>query len=115
MATKTRTPEAFEYDLNDLRITTPAKEIKKGRAAGGVWIDGTLAGHRFQALVFADHAECEEYELGTSKISKLWVQCLADKKGVFNWDRGMDQPAETDLAQAIVDFLAAGLADLIYA
>jgi len=43
------------------------------------------------------------------------VQRLADKKGVFNWDRGMDQPAETDLAQAIVDFLAAGLADLTYA
>jgi hypothetical protein len=55
------------------------------------------------------------YELGRSKISKLWVQRLADKQTVFNWDRGMDQPAATDLAKAIVDFLAAGLADLIYA
>jgi hypothetical protein len=33
----------------------------------------------------------------------------------LNWDRGMDQPAANDLAQAIVDFLAGGLADHIVA
>jgi hypothetical protein len=66
-------------------------------------------------LVFPGHAESEEDELGSSKISKLWVQRLQDKKTVFNWDRGLDQAAETDLAQAIVDFLAAGLADQTYA
>ena len=69
----------------------------------------------FMRCAFPEHAESEEYELGRSKISKLWVQRLADKQTVFNWDRGMDQPAATDLALAIVDFLAAGLADLIYA
>lgn len=56
-----------------------------------------------------------EWEIGDSRISKLWVQRLADKMAVFNWDRGLDQPAATDLAQAIVDFLAAGLADHVYA
>jgi hypothetical protein len=39
---------------------------------------------------------------------------LEDKKTVFNWDRGLDVDATTDLARAIVDFLAAGLADLAY-
>jgi hypothetical protein len=106
------TNDPFEFDLGDaLRIT------KKTRRAsgGGTWVCGTIAGHRFDALVFPEHAENREWELGDSRTSKLWVQRLADKKAVFNWDRGMDQPAETDLAQAIVDFLAAGLADHVYA
>jgi len=109
-ATPARDP--FEFDLgHDLCITKTTRRA----SGGGTWVCGTLAGHRFDALVFPEHAESEEYELGKSRISKLWVQRLADKKGVFNWDRGMDQPAETDLAQAIVDFLAAGLADQTYA
>jgi hypothetical protein len=109
-ATHERDP--FEFDLgSDFRIT----KMSRRASGGGTWVCGTIAGHRFDALVFPEHAESEEYELGRSKISKLWVQRLADKQTVFNWDRGMDQPAATDLAQAIVDFLAAGLADQTYA
>jgi hypothetical protein len=52
---------------------------------------GTIAGHRFQALVFPEHAECHEYELGESRISKLWLQRLADKQEVANFDRGWDR------------------------
>ena len=104
--------DPFEFDLgDDLRITKTTRRA----SGGGTWVCGTIAGHRFDALVFPEHAEVAEYELGDSRISKLWVQRLADKKPVFNWDRGLDQPAETDLAQAIVDFLAAGLADQTYA
>ncbi len=110
--TATRQNDAFEFDLgSDFRIAKTNRRTQMG----GTWISGTIANHRFDALVFPEHAESEEYELGRSKISKLWVQRIADKKTVFNWDRGMDQPAESDLAQAIVDFLAAGLADLAYA
>ena len=110
--TATRQNDAFEFDLgSDFRI---AKTNRRPQM-GGTWISGTIANHRFDALVFPEHAESAEDELGRSKISKLWVQRIADKKTVFNWDRGMDQPAESDLAQAIVDFLAAGLADLAYA
>ena len=54
-------------------------------------------------------------EIGDSKISKLWIQRLADKKEVYNWDRGLDTPAADKTAQAIVDFLAAGLTDFVYA
>jgi hypothetical protein len=96
---------------HDLRITKTTR-----RAAGcGTWVGGTIAGHRFDALVFPEHAENEDYELGQSRISKLWLQRIEDQQTVFNWDRGLDVDAKTDLAQAIVDFLAAGIADSIYA
>ena len=101
-----------EFDLgDDLEITKTTRRA----SGGGTWVCSRLAGHRFDALVFPEHAEVADYELGESRISKLWVQRLADKQTVFNWDRGLDIPAATDLAQAIVDFLAAGLADHTYA
>ena len=95
---------------HDLRIT------KKTRRAsgGGAWVCGTLSGFRFDALVFPEHAESPEYELGDSRISKLWIQRLADRATVFNWDRGMDAPAADDTVAAVVEFLCAGLADFAY-
>ena len=50
-----------------------------------------------------------------SRISKLWIQRQADKRTVFNWDRGADIPATDPTTKAIVDFLAGGLADYVYA
>jgi hypothetical protein len=101
-----------EFDLgDDLNIT----KITRRNSGGGTWVSGTLHGHRLDALVFPEHAEVADYELGDSRISKLWVQRIADKKTTFNWDRGMDQPTTDRITQAIVDFLAAGLADHIYA
>jgi hypothetical protein len=103
---------ASDHDLaDDLEITKTTR-----RAAGcGTWVRGRIAGHRFDALVFPEHAEVADYELDASRISKLWVQRLADKQTVFSWDRGLDIAATTDIAQAIVDFLAAGIADCVYA
>jgi hypothetical protein len=100
-----------DYDLGyDLEITKTTRRA----SGGGTWVSGRLAGHRFDALVFPEHAEVADYELGQSRISKLWVQRLADKETVFNWDRGLDIPAANDLVQAIVDFLSDGLADHTY-
>lgn len=69
--------ETNERDLDlgdDLEITKIAR-----RASGaGTWVIGTIAGHKFNALVFPEHAECPEYELEDSRISKLWVQRIAD-------------------------------------
>src|SRR5665648_472780 len=100
-----------DLDLgDDLRITKTTR-----RAAGaGTWVIGTVSEHRFNALVFPEHAECPDYELGDSRISKLWLQRLADKKCVANFDRGWDIRPTTKIAQAVVDFLAAGLAEHIY-
>ena len=95
---------------DDLRITKTTR-----RAAGaGTLVIGTIAGHAFNALVFPAHAECPDYELGDSRISKLWLQRLADKTCVTNFDRGWDIHPTTKIAQAIVDFLAAGLAEHVY-
>jgi len=88
---------------------------KTRRSAGaGTWVIGTVNGHRFDALTFPAHAECADYELGTSRISKLWLKGLDGGKTVANFDRGWDLRPTTKTAAAIVDFLAAGLAELVY-
>jgi hypothetical protein len=95
---------------DDLEITKTTRRA----SGGGTWVCGRLNGHRFDALVFPGHADNAEWEIGDSRISKLFVQRLADKQTVFNWDRGMDVPATDKPAAAIVDFLCAGLADHTY-
>jgi len=96
---------------DDLTIT----KITRQAAGAGTWVCGRLNGHRFDALVFPEHAEVETYELGQSQISKLWLQRLADQTEVANFDRGWDVQSTTAEASAIVDFLCAGLADHVYA
>ena len=101
-----------DLDLgHDLEITRRSRRV----SGAGTWVSGTLMGHRFEALVFPEHAENAEWEIGDSRISKLWIQRQADKKQVFNWDRGADIAAADATTQAIVGFLAGGLADFIYA
>lgn len=76
---------------------------------------GTIAGHRFEALVFPEPATNREWEVGgDSRISKLWVQRISDQTQVYNWDRGADIEPTTELAGVIVGLLAAGLADHIW-
>lgn len=100
-----------DFDVgDDLEFT----KIER-RAVGGTWVSGTLNGHSFSALVFPEHAENPDYEIEDSKISKLWIQRISDKKTVFNWDRGEDIAAQTSAAEIIVGFLCAGLADHTYA
>lgn len=94
-------------DLEILRVT-------RRHSGAGTWVTGTLAGHRFEALVFPEHAENPDYEIGDSRISKLWVRRQTDRWVVFNWDRGADVEPADELAARIVDFLAGGLADFIY-
>jgi len=95
---------------DDLQITKTTRRA----SGGGTWVCGTIAGYRFDALVFPEHAECPDWELGSSRISKLWVQRIADKTTVVNFDRGWDHRPANPTAASIVDFLAAGLADLVY-
>lgn len=101
-----------EHDLGDDFAIT--KTIR--RAAGaGTWVIGRVGDYRFDALVFPAHAQCAEWELGESRISKLWLQQRTDRATVYSWDRGLDIAAASDEVQAVVDFLAGGLADLVYA
>lgn len=107
MARKTCKPAIMDIG-SDLVITD-----SNARQVGGTWVSGTIAGHSFDALVFAEHAEFRDDEIGDSKISKLSIFC--GNREVYSWDRGLDQPATTQAAQEIVDFLAAGLADHVFA
>jgi hypothetical protein len=95
---------------DDLEIT----KIGRRRQCGGTWICGTIAGYRFSALVFPEHADDSNWEIGRSRISKLWLAKTSNKETVYNWDRGLDFPAASDKAQAVVDFLCEGLADYVY-
>jgi hypothetical protein len=90
------------------------QKINPRPSCGGTWVTGTISGHKFNALVFAEHAESTSYELDDSRISKLWLQRISDGKTVVNFDRGWDVEPTDDTARAIVDFLTAGLADCIY-
>ncbi len=103
------------HEIDDLDLGYDLAIIKTTRRSSGTWVRGTLHGHRFDALVFAEYADDAEWELGDSRISKLWIQRIADKQTVFNWDRGADIAAPDELVKAIVDFLAGGLADYVYA
>ena len=96
---------------DDLKIT----KVNRRTNANGRWVTGSLNGHRFEALVFPEHAENRDYEIGDSKISKLWIQRAVDHKTVFNWDRGSDVKPENEVVQRIVDFICAGLAEHVYA
>lgn len=89
----------------DRRRTIDIFSIERRPSAPGAWVSGTVDGYRFSALVFAGHALDPEYEVGQSRISKLWVQRLADRRTVYNWDRGLDVSAENDDVQAVVGLL----------
>jgi hypothetical protein len=106
---------ATNDDDLDLGHDLEIKQRSRRASGAGTWVSGTLNGHRFEALVFPEHAEHAEWEIGDSRISKLWIQRIADKREVFNWDRGPDRMAADDTTLQIVSFLAGGLADFIYA
>src|ERR1043166_8290400 len=103
-----------EADGLDLLDSMQIKKIERRTTAGGAWVVGTIGGHRFEALVFPEHAEVPEYEIDDSRISKLWLQRIEDRATVFNWDRGADIEAATPIAAKIVGLLSAGLAEFIY-
>ena len=102
---------ATDLDVGfDFKIT----KIERRESAPGTWVNGSLSGHTFCALVFPERATDPEWEIDDSKITKLWIRREADKKVVFDWDRGPGVRAETEEAKAIVGFLCAGLSDHIY-
>lgn len=102
-------------DSSEVLDTLKIKQIELRSVGAGKWVTGTIADHRFEALVFSDHATNREWEVGgDSRISKLWVQRISDDATVYNWDRGPDVEPATAMARVIVDLLAAGLAEQIW-
>lgn len=105
-----------EVDGGDLLDTLQISKIeRRHRTIGGSWVDGSIGGHRFQALVFEGHAECDHYELADSRISKLWLRpILGDGPAVASFDRAWEIMPATPVAKQIVGLLAAGLAETVY-
>ena len=84
----TDTHEPFEYDLgDDLRILRTTRRA----SGGGTWVAGTIDEFRFDALVFPEHAENPDWELGESRISKLSV-------AASGWSILAGWPAHSDIA-----------------
>ncbi len=108
------TPKAAAATDPDDMLATLVITRKTGRATGGTWVKGTIAGHGFEALVFPDHAESAAFELADSRISKLWLRDNATKAEAACFDRGWDTKPKTPAAKAIVDLLAAGLAETVF-
>ena len=99
---------------DDFGLVLEITRMSRRASGGGTWVSGRVGDHRFEALVFPTHAESEEYELGRSRVSKLWVQRRADEQTVFNFDRGLDvEPADV-ATERLVAFLCAQLADRVY-
>jgi hypothetical protein len=101
-----------EIDVGCDFAITSAREREHG--VGGTWVSGRLNGHEFCALVFREHAREASYEIGDSRISKLWLRRDADRAVVFNWDRGADVEAGDATTRTIVGFLADGLAEYVF-
>lgn len=102
-------------DAMDLLDTLEITKVQRRASVGGAWVKGKIGGHRFDALVFPAHATQPDFELDDSRISKLWVQRISDGVTVANFDRGWDVRPATRIAGQIVDLLAAGLAETVYA
>jgi hypothetical protein len=95
--------------LGTLKIT----KVSPRTSVPGSWVDGTIGGHRFQALVFPEPASDPAFEIEGSTIGKLW---LADPRGkvVADFDRGWNIEPATETAKRITDLLAAGLAETVF-
>ena len=91
----------------DIKITW-----QNDRWSSGTWTKGTVGKHSFSALVFPEHAVCKHYELGRSKISKLWV--TKNDNPVFNFDRGLDIAAKGKDAKRAVKLLCDKLAGMVF-
>ena len=100
-------------DPQDLLATLVITK-RTGRATGGNWVSGTIGGHTFEALVFPEHATDRAFELGDSRISKLCIRERGTKAEAACFDRGWDKKPTTPAAKAIVDLLAAGLAETVF-
>jgi hypothetical protein len=57
----------------DLGYDLEIQKTSRRAAGAGTWVTGMLMGHCFEALVFPEHAENPAWEIGDSRISKLWI------------------------------------------
>lgn len=104
IATREELLDTLEMNTVDHRLTV-----------GGAWVRGRIAGHWFEALVFAEPAAKPAWEVTAGcRMSKLWLKRIEDGIVVYNWDRGEDIGPRSEIAGRIIEILADGLAHLVW-
>jgi len=111
MTTGTNQPIDASELLDTLKIL---RLHPRGNSTTGTWVTGTISGHRFEAMVFPEHAANPAYELSDSRISKLDLRETANGEAVAVFDRGWDLRPSTAHGATLVDLLAAGLAESVF-
>ena len=96
-------------DLEELSIS----ELTQQATEGGIWVRGKLGGYQFDAIVTPEHAAEPGYEIGKSRLAKLWIERVVDGQCVAHFDCGWVVGPTLPIVQAIVDYLAAKLARLV--
>jgi hypothetical protein len=99
--------EPLEFDIGIHELLPP-------QPVGRTWVRGCVGPYYFNALVFPEHALNPSYEIGRSRISKLYLERLSDGKVVYNWDRGLDVPSRNKATRRTVSLLADKLASMVF-
>lgn len=109
------TNERSEQDDTSELFNTLSFRVKPRQTdCAGSWALGRIGDYRFEALVFPEHAVHPSFELGDSRISKLYIRRESDRTTLVNFDRGWDtRPASPEL-EMVVELLTDGLASAVY-
>jgi len=67
-----------------------------------MWTKGSYKGYTFQVKHYDEPSA--EFGLNGGRISKLWI-ADANRRTVYNYDRGEDIPATTDEAREVLDYV----------
>lgn len=97
-----------ETEFDSIVITGTEK-----RPAGGVWASGFVDEFIFQSLVFDGSISPQHEVAPESRLAKLWIRRLGESIPAYEWDRGPSTPTDDARVLALVDFLAAGLAEAV--
>ncbi len=99
---KTATNET--NDTSVIRASFRIISNKQDRVCGGRWVMGTIGGHKFEALVFAESAR-------RGWICQLTVEQIKDGKTVASYCLDWDRRPTTRETRNIVNVLVEGLAE----
>jgi hypothetical protein len=103
-----------KWDLQAITASVTITSQVSGGRNTPQWLKGTVASFQFECLVFPEHAESSSFELGESRISKLWLADRLTGREVASFDRGWDVRPTSPEAAAAVDALAGGLAETVF-
>jgi hypothetical protein len=105
-----------EMSEEDFRLFTEIgiSRFRPSRDDATGWAMGYLRCHAFEALLSRRHTKYEEYELGDSHITDLWVWEMDTERLVAGFHRGYRKLPTSLIVEDIVEELASVLFFHIY-